>query len=278
MENENIVLDNVLTYFEPGKGFYDPVMVSYGGFMFCTKGSCTVLINAKQYVINENDLVVAMPYSLMRISQKSDDFESVVIGVSIDFFIKLQIPNRMEYYTLVKNNPSISISKEESEKILSLKKLLIPVEEEGSEPFNREINDSILRIIFYKGLNIYSKKQPNNAQQNTRDETILFTFITDIFNNYKRERNLNYYAQRQQLTASHLSRAVKRASGRNASSWLIDCVINNLKFSLLNSEQTISSIAEEYNFPNNSMFSQYFKKNTKQTPKEFRLTNKRQAL
>lgn len=274
MKGKEYIFQNSLNNFEGIMDLYSPLYVSYGGFMICTKGSCTTLINSKQYILKQWDLVVALPYSLIQLIGKSEDFESVLIGVNIDFFVKLQIPNRMDYYALVKNNPSISLMEEDAKKIIALKELLIPEEEEGNEPFNKYINDSILRIIFYKGLNIYSSSKPNSAKKNSRDEIILYTFITDMFNNFKRERNLTFYAQRQLLTASHLSRAVKRASGRNASTWLIDFVISNIKNSLLANTLSIYEIADEYNFASNSIFCQYFKKYTGETPTEFRRRSK----
>ncbi len=247
-----------------------PIQIQSGGFLLCLKGNCDVVVDTKQYHIKEWDLVVVFPYSIIQTLRFSDNFDSIMIGVGVDFFAHIQLPNKGLYFTTIKDHPSIQLTQEEASNIISLNDLLIAQQQRTPHPFRGEIDEAILKIILYEVATIYMKREHNSEQKCSRDETIFHSFIFALFNDYKRERSLTHYAQLQLITASHLSKVVKRVSGRNASKWVVDCVINNLKFSLQNKRNSINDISAEYNFPNNSFFAQYFKKYTGITPKEYR--------
>ncbi|MFI3289245.1 MAG: helix-turn-helix domain-containing protein [Rikenellaceae bacterium] len=247
-----------------------PIQIQSGGFMLCLNGNCDVVVDTKQYHIKEWDLVVVFPYSIIQTLHSSDDFDSIMIGVGVDFFAHIQLPNKGLYFTTIKDHPSIQLTQEEASNIIALNDMLIAQQQRTTHPFRGEIEEAILKIILYEVATIYINRKPNSEHKCSRDETIFHTFIFALFNDYKRERSLTHYAQLQLITASHLSKVVKRVSGRNASRWVVDCVINNLKFSLQNKLNSINDISTEYNFPNSSFFAQYFKKYTGISPKEYR--------
>lgn len=250
-----------------------PIKISSGGFMLCLNGDCDIVIDAKQYHIKKWDLVVAFPYSIIQTLRSSEDFDSIMIGVDINFFAQIQIENKSMYFTAIKDHPSIQLTQEEAANIISINELFLQQQQRVKHPFRGEIGEAILKIILYEVAAIYDKRKPNVEQKRSRDEVIFHSFIFSLFNDYKSERSLNYYGQLQLITASHLSKVVKRVSGRSASEWVVDCVVNNIKFSLQNKRISISDISAEYNFPNNSFFAQYFKKYTGITPKEYRQIN-----
>ncbi len=249
---------------------YTPMQISAGGFIMCLEGDCDIMVDAKRYHLHKWDLVVAFPYSIAQVIRSSSDFDSIMIGVGIDFFAQIQIPNKSQYFTTIKEHPSISLTEQEAAHIIRLQDMLTEQQQRVEHIFRGEIEEGILKIILYEVAAIYDRRTPNSEQRHTRDDEIFYTFITMLFANFKLYRSLEYYAERQHITPSHLSKVVKRVSGRRASDWLVDCVVNNIKYRLQDSYVSISQIAEEYHFPNNSFFSQYFKRYAGMTPKEYR--------
>ncbi len=252
-----------------------PSRISSGGFMLCLKGECKVVINVKQYHIKANDLVVVFPSTVIQKSSISDDFDCIIIEVSTELLSQIRVPNKGLYFSDIRLHPSISITDTEKENILSARNML---DKNQDHIFKNEINQAIIKILTYELAAIYSKREPNLEQKRSRDDMIFTNYMIDLFNDYRTHRNLKYYAEKQQITPSHLSKAVKRISTRSASEWLIEYVINNIKITLQTSNQSIGEISELYNFPNSSFFSQFFKKYTGLTPKNFILKKKNDAL
>ncbi len=246
------------------------VQIESGGLTLCTKGSCDIVIDIEQYHISQWDMAVVLPLSVVQIVQCSDDFEFVMIGANISFFMELQLPNKGSLFTTIRENPSISLNEEEANKILSLHDKLLAEQQNTTHPFRAEIDDAILRIISYEVAAIFQNRKPITKQPNTRSETIFYSFVSQLLNDTQNERSLQYYAQKQQITTSHLSKCVKEVSGRSALKWIQSRIINNIQMSLQNQALSISDICEEYNFPNSSFFTQYYKKYTGITPREYR--------
>ncbi|MFI3258777.1 MAG: helix-turn-helix domain-containing protein [Rikenellaceae bacterium] len=251
--------------------FTQPQQIQAGGFLLCLSGEGDVVVDNKQFHLRPNDLIVAFPYSVVQALSSSDDFDCILIEVKIDFFAKIQVSNKSHYFTTIKEHPSIQLSREEAKRIISLSEMFL----EGydlplSHPFRDEINESVLKVVLYEIAAIYDRRSPNVEQKRSRDDTIFHSFIVCLFQNYRRERTLEYYAQRQQITAGHLSKVVRRVSGRGASEWIADCVVSNIRFMLEDHTIPISRIAEEFYFPNNSFFSQYFRRYVGVSPRAYR--------
>ncbi len=252
--------------------FLSAVQITSGGLLLCTRGSCDIVFDIKQYSLKQWDMAVALPYSVIQVLRLSDDFDFVIIGANIGFFLELQIPNKGGFFTNIKEHPSVSLKREEAEGIIALYNKLIHEQQRTYHPFRNEIVDSVMKIISYEVAAIYQDRKPISEQNNTRSERIFYSFISQLLSDFKSQRSLQYYAEKQQITPSHLSRCVKSISGRRASEWVYTYVINSVKMSLQNHDLSIAEIADEYHFPNSSFFTQYFKKYEGRTPREYRMS------
>jgi YesN/AraC family two-component response regulator len=106
-----------------------------------------------------------------------------------------------------------------------------------------------------------------------RQESIVEKFLQDAQDQYKQERRVGYYAQLQFITPKYLSMVVKLVTGKTVSDWINSFVILAAKSQLKNTIKTIQEIAVELNFPNQSFFGKYFKKNTGMSPSDYRSSN-----
>ncbi|MFR9503465.1 MAG: helix-turn-helix transcriptional regulator [Rikenellaceae bacterium] len=247
-----------------------PILLEAGGFLICTSGSSDVVIDAKQYNIKEWDLVVAFPHSYAHAIHMSDDFDGVILGVDMDLLISTDIDNKSFYITSIADNPCISLQQEEATKILSLRESFLRESAKREHPLRGEIDDAMLKIIIYEIAALFHHSKPNTESKRTRDDVIFNNFILQLHSEAPVDRTLESFAQRQMITTSHLSKVIKRASGRTASQWISNLVVINIKRLLQNRKLSISSIADSLDFPNASFLTQYFKKHTAQTPKQYR--------
>ncbi|MDE5886632.1 MAG: helix-turn-helix domain-containing protein [Muribaculaceae bacterium] len=99
---------------------------------------------------------------------------------------------------------------------------------------------------------------------------IVDQFIEMVQQHFKTQRFLNYYAQRLEISPKHLSRTVKKETGFTAVEWIERYVILEAKVLLKSTNKNIQQISDELNFPSQSFFGKYFKKNVGMTPVQFR--------
>ena len=95
--------------------------------------------------------------------------------------------------------------------------------------------------------------------------------------NFRKERFLEFYANKLEVSPKHLSRTVKSQTGFSAVEWIERFVILEAKVLLKSSNLNIQQISDELNFPSQSFFGKYFKKITGMSPKEFRNSNMTQS-
>ncbi len=247
-----------------------PMHLEAGGFLICTAGSSDVVIDSKQYSIKQWDLMVAFPHSYAHAIHTSDDFDGIIFGVDLDMLLNTELSNRSFYITSVNENRCISLQGEEAQKILDLREAFLRESANVEHPLRSEIDEAILKIIIYEIAALFHHSKPNIEHKRSRDDIIFNNFIVQLFSEECRNRTLNHFAQRQSITSSHLSKVVKKVSNRSASEWISNYTVICIKRLLQDKQLSIASIAETLNFPNASFLSQYFKKQTAKTPKEYR--------
>ncbi len=265
----NYIIGRPNEFFEFGNKV--PIHIETGGFMLCTSGRAEVFVDSKLYNVKSMDLIVALPYSHVQAIEVSDDFDGVLCGVDLEFIIKADIADKSHYITSVSANPCVSLNDTEMNKVLDIYSALLKDIENKSHPFYNEMLDAKLKIGLYEIVALFANAKPNVADYISRDKEILNNFLIQLYSYGKQRRDLGYYAETLSITQGHLSKVIKRTSSRSASEWISDFTIISIKTLLHNSDMNIAAIAVQMNFPNASFLTQYFKKRTGQTPKQYQM-------
>lgn len=98
-------------------------------------------------------------------------------------------------------------------------------------------------------------------------------FILAVSENFRENRQVNYYADRLCITSKHLSSVVKEISGSTAGEWIENYVTMEAKVLLRTTDLTIQQIATKLNFNNQSFFGKYFRHITGMSPTAYRKQN-----
>ena len=88
--------------------------------------------------------------------------------------------------------------------------------------------------------------------------------------NFRTERQLDFYAEKLGMTVDRLNDHVKRSTGVTAGHLIRQRVLTEAKRQLVFTTQPIHDIAEELAFADPSHFARFFRKQTGTTPHEFR--------
>lgn len=93
-----------------------------------------------------------------------------------------------------------------------------------------------------------------------------------IGKHYMEDISLSSLADTFYLSKEHLSRSFKRETGTNLFSYIMELKLNDAKKLLASTELTLDEIAFKLGFSNGNYFSKVFKKNTGQSPREYKST------
>ena len=240
--------------------------------ILCIKGSAKVIHNMQRYTIVENCLFVSIPNSIIQI-ESWDDCEIYITAVDEDYAKRMSIDYKktISVYVGMKKCPYIGLTRNEAESLsrtfhnMSDDMMLFRDGAYGDEIMNTSIN-----LSAYKFFSIISKYQdmlPGERNLITsRQEDHYNKFIQLLDRNFKNERGIRYYASQICITPKYLSSLIKKMSGRTAAEWINGMVILEAKHLLKYSKMSIQEISEYLNFPNQSFFTQYFRRETGITP------------
>jgi len=88
--------------------------------------------------------------------------------------------------------------------------------------------------------------------------------------NFRRERQIGFYAERLAMTPDRLNDHVKRAVGVTAGHLIRQRLLTEAKRQLVFTSQAINEVAYDLGFSDPSHFARFFRKNTAMTPQAFR--------
>lgn len=249
------------------------------GFFLCQQGWAKVTLGEKSYTIRKGDIYLYTPSAYVNLVERSNDLEGIIIKTSLDqIYPFLENNINTQSLILLREKPYLTLTEEQLKRIHEMSFML----EERQERYRALPYQSPSRPILYKQILNLVEAYINELlydytcdgidmpkSQDTKDK-VFQNFMISLLKNYKKEREVIFYAQEQCLSPRYFSSVIKQKTGHSASQWIVEIVISNSSQLLAHTEKSIKEIAMEYHFPTQSFFGKYFKQYTGVSPKEYR--------
>ena len=158
--------------------------------------------------------------------------------------------------------PCMELTHAESQ---SLRSFISLVEQElkGSETdFSSEIIGGLIAATIYKVGDILTHYLTEHPEVDSP--------IHNRAEEYFRQFTVGFYARQLCITPKYLTTLIKRISGKSVSEWIDNYVILEAKTLLKYSNMSVQEIAYYLNFPNQSFFGSYFKRNAGMSPSQYK--------
>lgn len=231
-------------------------------------------VNLVNYHIKKNSLLI-IPFNVIHQLQKvNDEFTVIVVNFSHDFltqarFSEKHIPS-FDFFSS-QNNPYLKLQEEEADALHSLMKMLHKLDEpEYEHPFKTEIIHHGFNIFMFEVAALFKKYRPNKQVQLTRKEEILSSFVKLLFQHFKEERGVQFYADALYLTPKHLTKMVKELTNKTCGEMIDEIVIIEAKIMLDDLGLSVSTVAQQLQFSDQFFFSKFFKKHTGINPSKYK--------
>lgn len=240
-----------------------------------TEGETSLTSNLQEFRLKKDSLFIFSPKHILQV-QSNNRFKAHLIVIAPDFLKRINIDTKrmMPLFLQFGSLPCMELTHAESQ---SLRSFISMVEQElkGSETdFSSEIIGGLIAATIYKVGDIlthYLTEHPEvDSPIHNRAEEYFRKFTELLGEHYKHERSVGFYARQLCITPKYLTTLIKRISGKSVSEWIDNYVILEAKTLLKYSNMSVQEIAYYLNFPNQSFFGSYFKRNAGMSPSQYK--------
>ena len=245
--------------------FYTLVLIQKGGMSFALKGNLVEL--------KANDLVLVPPNYPVSYDSYTDDLEAINLMIEEDYYHKvLQFdPNLMdmEYSYAYDLLPVFHLNANKEEFFANLSKQIqnairIP------HLYREEMVDHLVHVIqlLFSELLFGGDIQPSHDL--TNKQNIFKIFIHMASRNFKKERQIKFYAEHLNITTTYLSRTVKEMSGQTVNAYLNNFLYNEICKLLRSSNYNVTEISDMLSFNDAPALTNFFKMRSGISPVAYR--------
>ncbi len=240
-----------------------------------TEGETSLTSNLQEFRLKKDSLFIFSPKHILQV-QSNNRFKAHLIVIAPHFLKRINIDTKrmMPLFLQFGSLPCMELTHAESQ---SLRSFISMVEQElkGSETdFSSEIIGGLIAATIYKVGDIlthYLTEHPEvDSPIHNRAEEYFRQFTELLGEHYKHERSVGFYARQLCITPKYLTTLIKRISGKSVSEWIDNYVILEAKTLLKYSNMSVQEIAYYLNFPNQSFFGSYFKRNAGMSPSQYK--------
>lgn len=250
-----------------------PCQIKAGIFALCIEGEIKVTLNLHEYTVKKNDFVVIIPGSFIQIHSAGSQARVAFMGFSSNFIHAMNYWKYMtDHLSIALIHPIIPLPESNAAFFLDTFSLLTKAANGQIQLFNKQIISSIMDI-FYNALKIIYENTfsdfKEDKKKRPREYEVLKEFLQLVFENYKQEHKVSFYANEIGLTLSHFCATIKKATGKTAQDIIREFIIMDAKAQLKNGTDKINKIAKSLGF-SATAFNRFFLDYAKMTPLEYR--------
>lgn len=239
--------------------------------LYLARGSGFHVIDGNKYEIQPPCVFFMSPGQAHKI-EFSHDIEGFIFIFTPEFYlIDYNNPNRLIefpfFFTIRQDNPPLLL--ENDSDVVFLENLFKKgvAELAKGEKYSVNLMHSILDIILNTCASLY--KTDENLLSG-KGHLLVKKFFQLVEENYEKNLSVAQYADRMAITPNHLTQTITQLTGKTSSQIVKAKQILEIKRLLVHTNLSITEIATRLNFPDQSYFAKFFKRETGLSPLQYR--------
>jgi len=238
-------------------------------------GSLNIRTDGHCYSLSRGDIAFIPPGKVLSLDLNISPIEGYMMAFSSDFFELLQIPIAISKDKLLVKDNELAFEEFVLKKI---NQIFVLIKDELSnnndDLFMKEKLLNLVSVFYIEILNAYAKNSPiakdlYKSNSLNRKNRICKEFFILVNQYLREERNLKFYADKLCISPKYLSLLIKETTGLSANRLITDAVIHEAKHLLQYSGNSVKEISYLLNFPNQSFFGKYFKREVGFSPSNY---------
>lgn len=241
--------------------------------LYLSKGSGFHVIDGNKYEIKPPCVFFMSPGQAHKI-EFSGDIEGFIFIFTPEFYLINQTnQNRLIefpfFFTIRQDNPPLNLLEETNVKFLeSLFKKGISEISKG-KAYSVELLRSILDLILTTCSALYKTDETLLAKG--KGHIVVKKFFQLVEENYQQNWSVAEYADKMAITPNHLTQTVNQLTGKTSSQIIKSKQVLEIKRLLVHTNLSVTEIAIRMNFPDQSYFTKFFKREAGISPLQYRV-------
>ena len=248
-----------------------PQVLTYGVILICRKGKARLNVNYKDWELYEGAVITLFPNDVVEL-KVDEDFEVEILKYNPSLLREASLQLEQTVYSSLRKDRCRQDTPVVTNIINGMFGLL-------KVYFDQSECTCISQLVlcqlkaFFIGFHEYLQRNPQYRPDEVKSYRVreLFNrFMMLLEKDYKISRDVNYYAEKMNISSKYLTNIVNQVTGHTPKTIIDQYVILQLKLHLKRSTQSIKEMAWEFHFADVSFFCRYFKKHTGLTPQQIR--------
>lgn len=240
--------------------------------LYLQRGSGYHVIDGNKYEIKPPCVFFMSPGQAHKL-ELSHDIEGYIFIFTADFYL-LNRSNQNSliefpfFYTIHQDNPPLFLNEESDIQFFEALFRQGVTEISRSEGYSVEMLRSVLDLILTTCAARY--QVPENLLSKGRGQILVKRFFHLVEENHQKNLSLSQYADMIGITPNHLTQTVKTLTGKTSSQIIKAKQLLEIKRLLVHTNLSVSEIASQLNFEDQSYFTKFFRRETGLTPIQYR--------
>jgi len=240
--------------------------------LYLLNGSGYHVIDGNKYEIKPPCVFFMSPGQAHKL-ELSNDIEGFIFIFTSDFYL-LNRSNQNSliefpfFYTIHQDNPPLQLENKSDISFLEslFRQSISEISRQGH--YTNELLRSLLDLI----LNTCASRYPVNENMfnKGKGQLLVKRFFQLVEENHQKNLSLSNYSGMVGVTPNHLTQTVKLLTGKTSSQIVKAKQLLEIKRLLVHTNLSVSEIASQLNFEDQSYFTKFFKRETGLTPVQYR--------
>ena len=248
-----------------------PQVLTYGAILICRKGKAMLNVNYKDWELYEGAVITLFPNDVVEL-KVDGDFEVEILKYNPSLLREASLQLEQTVYSSLREDRCRQDTPVVTNIINGMFGLLKVYFDQSECTCISQLVLCQLKaffIGFHEYLQRNSQYRPDEVKS-YRVRELFNRFMMLLEKDYKISRDVNYYAEKMNISSKYLTNIVNQVTGHTPKTIIDQYVILQLKMHLKRTTQSIKEMAWEFHFADVSFFCRYFKKHTGLTPQQIR--------
>ena len=248
-----------------------PQVLTYGAILICRKGKARLQVNYKDWQLYDGAVITVFPNDVVKL-RVEETFQVEMLKYNPSLLREASLQLEQTVYSSLREDRCRQDTPVVTNIINGMFSLL-------KVYFDQSECTCISQLVlcqlkaFFIGFHEYLQRNPQYRPDEVKSYRVreLFNrFMMLLEKDYKISRDVNYYAEKMNISSKYLTNIVNQVTGHTPKTIIDQYVILQLKMHLKRTTQSIKEMAWEFHFADVSFFCRYFKKHTGLTPQQIR--------
>lgn len=250
---------------------YSNEMFRAGAFFYILveTGTAEFVVDCRSYIVGKGDMLLVAPRMSVKLMKKSSDFGTCGLCMEPFFFDSLSIGNYV-YKRLYNSSHTTYVLRLEDSDTVHIRKTLDLMSHYLTSDHPAEMAGSLVNFLLLQITEIFHSQNVHPAGRVKHSDALFRLFRKLLAENYRKEHELQFYADSLHISQTYLSRVIRQISGKTVNNYIAEALYTDARRLLVFTDLTVKEIAEQLGFSDQSSFGKFFKKKSETSPANFR--------